>query len=228
MAFENLDAVYDCNCTGGNDSLGTNVVACMSDESDAVSCLEVKVGQGMKCESNHAVGAMSSVTLRLISESIMEDGFMRVSPYDTGNTIDDTNGVDTPDFTGGQTEDITISQAMLDDMDQSIFALRVWDDGDAAKIKMGEVEIEATIATIALIAESRDDDDNLVVSCGANLLRRTGSFPYTYTQIDSATTDGTLGTHTFDYEDDGAFYRIFYLKELTPDQWDMSDEVQGA
>ena len=34
--------------------------------------------------------------------------------------------------------------------------------------------------------------------------------------------------HSFQYEDDGEFYRIFYLKELSPDQWDMSDEVQGS
>jgi len=80
---------------------------------------------------------------------------------------------------------------------------------------------------LSLIAESRDDDDNLVVSCGANLLERTGSFPYTYTQIDSATTDGTLGTHTFLFLSTNNM-RIFYLKELTPDQWDMSDEVTGA
>ena len=228
MVFDNLDAAYDCNCDGGSDSLGNNVIGCMSDESDATSCLEVKASQGMKLESNHVPAAMSAVTLKLISESIMSQGTLRVSPYDTSSEILDTNGVTTAEWLGAQTEDITISSTMIDDMATDLFRLRVWEDGSGGKVKMGEVEIEATIATIALIAESRDDDDNLVVSCGANLMRKTGSFPYTYFQLDSATTDGTLGTHTFNYEDDGAQYVIIYLKELSPDQWDMSDEVQGS
>jgi len=230
MAFVDIDAAFDCNCDGGSDGTLADVTGCMTDDNEGTSCLEIKAAQGCKVESDHVPAAMSGVTLRLINESVMEGGALRVDPYDTTSEILGTNGLDTPSIDGGETNDITISEAMLDDMATDKFRVRVWDGAAAtgSKIKMAEIDIEFTVATIDLIAESRDDDDNLVVSCGANLFRRTGTFPYTYTQVDSATTHATLGTHTFSYEDDSAFYRIFYLKELSPDQWDMSDEVQGV
>ncbi len=79
-------------------------------------------------------------------------------------------------------------------------------------------------AFVFVPAESRDKNDIIVGSVGVVLFKKTGSFPYTYTQTDSATTDGTLGTHNFVVEVDGSVYVIFYLKELSPDEWDMSGE----
>lgn len=230
MTFVDVDAAFDCNCNGGSDGTLNDITTCMTDENESTNCLEIKAAQGLKIQTNHLPEVMSSVSLRLINESVMSQGTLRVSPYDTSSEILDTNGVTTPEISGAESNDISLGSSFLDDLEAAVnpAKIRVWENGSGAKIKMAEVDIEFTIATIDLIAESRDDDDNLVVSCGVNLLRRTGSFPYTYTQIDNATTHATLGTHTFQYEDDGAFYRIFYLKELSPDQWDMSDEVQGA
>jgi len=230
MVFVDVDAAFDCNCDGGADGSLIDLTTCFTDDVEDASCLEIKIGQGAKFESNHIPGAMSSVTLRLISESIMEGGELRLDPYDTATEVLTTNGIDTATWTGAQTIDTAIGSSMLGDMASDKFRVRAYDDGtvNAPKIKMAECDIEFTVALIDLIAESRDDDDNLVVSCGVNLFRRTGSFPYTYTQTDSGTTNGTTGLLTFQYEDDSAFYRIFYMKELTPDQWDMSDEVQGS
>jgi len=78
-----------------------------------------------------------------------------------------------------------------------------------------------------ITAESRDDDDAIVGSVGVVLLKRTGSFPYTYEQIDSGTTHASLGTHVFSVLGTD-WYRILYLKELAPDQWDISDEIQAV
>ena len=212
MAFVNFDNTWDCNCDGGNDGTLASV-GCNNDETGN-QCLEVKVGQGMKLETAHTSEALSEVTLRLMNESVMEDGALRISPYDTSTEILDTNGVDTPIITGAETNDVVITDNMMADMATgNPTNFRIWDGaGQAAKIKMAEVDIEFTLATIDLIAESRDDDDNIVGSVGVVLLQRSGSFPYFYTQVDSATTNGS-GLHTFSYEDAGAQMRIFYMKE---------------
>ena len=212
----------------GDDGTLTDKTACLTDDTSATSCVEVKVGIGIRAEWPHNPGAMSAATIRIGVNSIMNEGTIRLAPYLDFNSIDNTNGITTVNITGGGDVDTTITQAFLDDCLTSDFTFRMFENGSGAKIKTGELDVEATIATIDLIAESRDDDDNIVGSTGVNLIRRTGTFPYTYTQVDSATTHATLGTHTFSYEDDGAFYRIFYLKELSPDEWDMSAEVKGA
>jgi len=219
----------------GDDGTLLDKTACLSDASLSTSCVEVKAGQGIRAEWPHNPGAMSSVTLRIGIESLMAAGTARIAPYSDSNSIDDTNGKTTanidcdgvPVACPGSVDE-SLAQALIDDCLTSVFTFRMFENGSSAKIKTSELSIEATIATIDLIAESRDDDDNLVVSTGVVLFRRTGSFPYTYTQVDSATTNGTTGLHTFSYEDDSEFYRIFYMKELTPDQWDMSDEVKGV
>jgi len=215
----------------GDDGALTDKTACLSDGSNSTSCVEVKAAQGIRAEWPHVPGARSSVTLRIGLQSTIADGTNRIAPYSDSNSIDDTNGKTTVSLTDAGTPkdvDESLAQALIDDCLTSVFTFRQFENGSSAKSKVGELSIEATIATIDLIAESRDDDDVIVGSVGVVLLRRSGTFPYTYTQIDSATTHATLGTHTFQYEDDSAFYRIFYLKELSPDEWDMSDEVQGA
>ena len=230
MAFVDIDDAFDCNCDGGNDGTLGNLT-CLNDEVTNSSCHEVKITQGLKIHTNHVPEAMSALTYRLINESIMNQGTLRLSPYDTNTEILDTNGVTTSEILGAETNDIICGASFIDDMEAGVnpARIRIWENASGAKIKMAEVEIEVTVATIDLIAESRDDDDNLVVSCPVVLFTETGaSSPHTYVQIDSATTDGTTGLHTFSYEDDDEFKRIFYQKDLTPDQWDMSDAVKGT
>ena len=186
---------------------------------------EVKIDEkAIKFTKDSVAANMTSVTMNLCVQSIMTSGNNGIIAYTDANSVTETDTTTTSTLDVGDNEE-AILQATVDQIATTFYTVRQISEG--SKNKMGELEIEYTIPLIDIDITSRDDDDDVVASVGVVLFRRTGSFPYTYTQVDSATTNGS-GLHTFSYEDDSEFYRIFYLKESSPDEWDMSDEVQGA
>ncbi len=187
---------------------------------------EVKVDEKQWKFTKDSVAAnMTSVTMNLCVQSVMTSGVNHIIAYTDSNSVTETDRTTTSTLSAGDNFE-AIDQATVDLIGTTNYSVRCTSEG--SKNKFGSLEIQYTIPLIDIDLTSRDDDDDIVGSVGVVLFRRSGSFPYTYTQIDSATTHASLGTHTFSYEDDGAFYRIFYLKESSPDEWDMSDEVQGA
>lgn len=194
------------------------------------STQEVKIDEkGCKFEKDSAAAAMSSVTFRLCVESIMTAGDNSLYAYTDGNSVTTTaNETFGSDLSAGD-NDYSIAQAFLDEITVSsgFFTLRVV-SVDGSKNKIGSMEIEYTIPLIDIDGITKDDDDNLVTSRGVVLFRRTGgSSPYTWTQIDSATSNGTTGAYQFSYEDDGSEYRVF-AQNTDGTKSDITPEIQGV
>lgn len=233
MVFEvcsKADEVILSSETGSDGTL-TDETSCMSDSSLGSSCVEVKAGQGLRIEWPHTPGAMSAATIRIGVNSTMSDGTNRLAPYDTTTTIDNGNGVTTVTIEDGSTPynvDTSISAAFISDCLTSIFIYRQFENGTGAKIKTAEAEVEATIATIALTGVTKDDDDVIDDLMPLSLMRRTGgSAPYTWNTIATLTSTVTTGAYTFNYEDDGAQYRILG-QNTDGTESDITPEVQGA
>ncbi len=231
MAFEGIskgESVALASETGDDGALGDQT-ACLTDDSTGASCVEVKAGVGIRFEWPHNPGAMTSATLKIGVNSIMAAGTLRIAPYSDGNSIDNTNGKTTVSIGAGGDFDESLAQALVDDCLLTIFTLRLFENGSAAKIKVGELDVEATIATIDLTGVTKDKDGVALGSCGCNLLRRVGSFPYTFNFVDNLTSHATTGAYTFSYEDDSGNYMVYSVKDNTPHVFDATDHVlQGA
>lgn len=230
MAFVDIDK-GEQNTGGETADDGTLVdkTTCLTDDSSATSCVEVKAGVSIRFESNHVPAAMSAVTVRIGVESIMAAGTLTFSAYTDFNTITTTAQVTTVSITGGGDVDTVITQALLDEIGTSIFTLRLREAASGAKIKTGELDIEFTVATIALSGVTKDKDGAALGSCAVALFRRTGTFPYSYEFVEALTSNVTTGAYTFNYEDDGANYMVYSMKEDTPHVFDAGDNVlQGV
>lgn len=213
----------------GDDGTLTDKTPCLTDDSNGTSCVEIKAGQAIRAEWPHVPAAMTSVTLRIGVNSIMNAGTLRIAPYSDGNSIDNTNGKTTVSITGGGDYDEALAQALIDDCLTSIFTFRLFENGSGAKIKTAELDVEATIATIALSGITKDKDGVALGSCGVALFRRVGTFPYTYEFVDKLTSNSSTGAYTFNYEDDGATYMVYAVKDDTPHVFDATDHVlQGV
>lgn len=215
----------------GDDGALTDETSCMSDGSLATSCVEVKAAQALRIEWPHVPGAMSSGTIRIGVNSTMADGTNRLAPYSDSNSIDNTNGVTTATITDAAAPnnvDTVISASFISDCGTTVFTYRQFENGSGAKIKTAEAEVEATIATIALTGVTKDDDDVIDDLMPLTLLRRVGgSAPFNWETVDTLTSTVTTGAYTFNYEDDGAEYRVFG-QNTSGTESDITPEVQGS
>jgi len=216
----------------GQDGAKTGKTTCLTDDTSATSCVEVKSGQGIRAEWPHVPGAMSSVTLRIGVNSIMNAGTLRVAPYSDFDSINNTNGKTTASIDCAGTPascpgdvDESLAQALIDDCLTVIFTFRLFENGSGAKIKVGELDVEATITTITLSGVTKDDDDVIVGSVGCTTVRMTGSFPKLATTIDRQASNATTGAYSVSYEDDGEQYRVIGEKGA---ESDITPEVQGV
>lgn len=233
MVFEVIsqsDEVALSTETGSDGSL-QDVTSCMSDGSNSTSCVEVKAGQGIRSVWPHTPAAMSSTTLRIGVQSTMNDGTVRIAPYDAAGTIDNSNGKTTASITDTSTPkdvDESLSDTLVGDCLLAQFTFRMFENGSGAKIKTSEHELESTIATIALTGVTKDDDDVIDDLMPLVLWRRTGgSAPYDWLQIDKLTSTVTTGAYTFNYEDDSSQYRVMG-QNTSGTESDITPEVQGV
>lgn len=230
MVFEDIslgEQVLLSTETGPDGTL-TDKTACLTDDTNATSCVEVKAGQGIRAVWPHAPGAMSSSTLRIGVNAIMQSGPLRIAPYDTTTTIDNTNGKTTQSIGGGGDFDESLSNALIGDCLLAEFTFRLFENGEGSKIKTAELDIESTILTIAITGVTKDDDDVIDDLMPLVLWRRTGgSAPYDWIQVDKLTSAVTTGAYTFNYEDDGSQYRVMG-QNTDGTESDITPEVQGV
>lgn len=210
----------------GNDGTLADKTACLSDGSSATSCVEVKIGQGIRAEWSHAPAAMSSATIRIGVESIMNEGTLRVAPYTDSNSISDTNGATTGTITGGGDEDRTVTASFISDVGTTDFTFRVFENGSAAKIKTAELSVQATVATINLTGVTKDKDGVALGSVFVHLFRKvSGSGPWVWAYSDNQTSNASTGAYDFAYEDRGEEQMVVFFKDDTPHVMDCTDHV---
>jgi len=216
----------------GDDGTVVDATGCFGDASCGVSCQEVKVDEkGIKFIKDTDASAMSSVTVRVCVQSIMTAGDNSLYAYTDANSVTATNKVTFGSDLSTGDNDFTITQAFLDEIwggASHNFECRVVSDIDGSKNKIGEMSIEYTVPLIDITGVTKDDDDNIVDQMPLTLLRRSGgSAPYTWTTIDTLTSDVTTGAYTFSYEDDSSQYRVFG-QNTDGTQSDITPEVQGV
>lgn len=210
----------------GDDGTLTDKTGCLSDGSSASSCVEVKAGQGIRAEWPHVPAAMSSATIRIGVQSVMADGTNRLAPYSDFNSILDTNGVTTSNITGGGDVDTVISASFISDCGTTQFTFREFENGSGAKTKVGELNVQATIATIDLVGVTKDKDGVALGSCKCALFDVTSEGPpEVYSYVDSLTSNVTTGAYTFSYEDNSRNMMVYSEKDDTPHVFDATDNV---
>jgi hypothetical protein len=215
----------------GDDGTVVDATGCFGDASCGVSCQEVKVNEkGIKFIKDTDASLMSSVTLRICVQSIMTAGDNDIYAYTDANSVTATASVNLGSNLSVGDNDITITQAFLDEVwggASHNFECRIASDG-SSKNKIGELSIEYTVPLIDIIGVTKDDDDNIVDEMPLTLLERSGgSAPYTWTTKDTLTSDVTTGAYTFSYEDNSAQYRVLG-QNTDGTQSDITPEVQGV
>lgn len=227
MAFESVDKVDQVTLATetGDDGTLSDKTDCMTDDSSSVSCIEIKNGQGARVEVNHAAEALSSVTIREGVQSVMATGTNRIAPYTDSNSIDDTNGVTTASISGAGDEDTAVSAAFITDAEQGNgkFIFRIFEDGSGAKTKVGEIDIEMTIATVDYAGITKDKDDVIVGSVNLELFRVNGNLLEKTGQ--TVVSNASTGAYSFTVDDDGAEYRVYGIKGS---EWNVSDADVGV
>jgi len=211
----------------GDDGAHMDVTGCLSDGSSAVSCVEVKATQGIRAEWPHSPSVMSSATIRTGVESAMTSGTLRAAPYSDFNTINNTNGATTVSISAGGDVDTAISAAFIADSLAGLFTFRLFENGSGAKIKVGELSVEATIATAVVSGVTKDFEGNVLVSCGVHLFKKiSGAGPdYVFEFVDSQVSDGTTGAYSFTVDDDGSEYMVYAIKNDSPHVFDATNHV---
>ena len=213
----------------GDDSGLVDATACYSDASCGTSCQEVKVDEKqIKFEKDSAVANMTDLTLRVCVESIMTAGDNSFLAYTDSNSVTNTNKETFGSNLSTGDNDFVCAQAFIDEIGTTNLSVRFVSDIDGSKNKIGEMSLEYTVPLIDIDGITKDDDDNVVVSRGVVLFRRSGgSSPFTWTQIDSQTSNGTTGAYSFSYEDDGSEYRVF-AQNTDGTKSDITPEIQGV
>jgi hypothetical protein len=215
-----------------DDGTVTPATACFGDASCAISCQEVKINEkGIKFIKDSDASNMSAVTIRICVQSIMTAGDNDLLAYTDANSVTASNSVSLGSNLSVGDNDFTITQAFLDEIWLGVshnFELRVTSGSGGSKNKIGEMSIQYTIPLIDITGVTKDDDDNIVDEMPLTLLRRSGgSAPYTWTTLDTLTSDVTTGAYTFSYEDDSSQYRVFG-QNTDGTQSDITPEVQGV
>lgn len=205
---------------------GTLVDATSGFQDCGTSTQEVKVDEkGIKFEKDSPAANMTSVSLNLCVQSIMTGGNNGIIAYTDANSVTETNTHTTATLDVGDNI-FSLTQATVDEILTTFFTIRVISEG--SKNKMGEMEIEYTVPLIDIDGITKDEQDNIVVSVKLTLMVRSGgSAPYTWTTIDTVTSDGTTGVYQFSYEDGGAEYRVFG-QNTDGTESDITPEVQGV
>ena len=222
-----VQSVIITSNTGDDGALG-NLTSCMGDASCAVSCYEVKQStNAVKFEKDSVAVNMTSVTMRVCVQSIMTAGTNTFYAYTDANSVTATNHQEYGGNLSTGDNDLALSAAFVDEILTTNFTVRLISEF-GSKNKVGEMSVQYTIPLSDLDGITKDDDDNIVTSRGCVLMRRSGgSSPYTWTQIDSTTSNGTTGAYSFSYEDDGSEYRVF-AQNSDGTKSDITPEVQGV
>lgn len=147
MAFVSIDQGDQVTLATetGDDGTLADKTACLTDDSSATSCIEIKAGVGCRVEINIAPASIDQTgdqTIRIGVESIMTAGTLRIAPYSDANTIVNTNGVTTTSISAGGDVDTVVSDAFLDDLGDlgGKCAIRIFENASGGKIKTGEVD----------------------------------------------------------------------------------------
>jgi len=159
MAFVDIDLGESTSITGSetaDDQSLTDITTCLTDDSIAASCYEVKYdSMGPNWNSIRIeiaippgdVDTDATMQIRIGVESVMAAGKLTIAPYSDANTIDDSNAVISAEMAAGGNFDVDLTSDLIGDCADlgDKFALRIYSTtAEAAKIKVGEIDYDLT------------------------------------------------------------------------------------
>jgi hypothetical protein len=227
MAFVDIDQGEEVALATetGDDGALVDITACLTDDTSATSCVEVKAGQGLRIEvflDPATLDPAGTHTLRLGINQAMTTGTLRIAPYSDVDSIDDTNGITTAAILGAGDVDTVLDAAFiadLADLGGGRFAIRVFENGSLAKIKVGEadVEFEQILYTVAGVTRDRKTDP--LGSVEYQIYRRMSITPEVLALVASGVSNASTGAHSDDIP--RASYRIVTIKDVEPQVMDI-------
>lgn len=218
----------------GDDGTLTDKTACLTDDTSATSCVEVKAGIGIRFEINidpASIDQSQTMEIRIGVNSIMAAGTVRFAPYSDANSINNSNGITTgsidcaglPASCPGDVI-VALTGAFIDDavdLGGGVFAIRMFENGSGAKIKTGELDRDLTQRFFTIDGVTRDKAEAVKVSCEYLIQRRIAlGPPEVWTLSKSGVSNGTTGVFTEQVTN--GVYRVAYMKHETPETMDIS------
>lgn len=210
----------------GDDGTLTDKTACLTDDSSATSCVEIKSAVGIRFEINlppDSIDPGLARKIRIGVNSIMAADTLRLAPYSDANSINNTNGITTPSIDCAGTPascpgdvDIDLTTAFLDDAGDlgGKFAIRVFENGSGAKIKVGELDRDLTQLLFTVDGITRDKDEVVLTSARYIVQKRTATSPETWIEAASGISNATTGVYTEQLPK--ATYRVVSMKAGAP------------
>jgi hypothetical protein len=199
MAFVSIDQGDQVTLATetGTDGTLADKTACLTDDTTGSSCVEVKSGAGIRSEINlAALDTAATNTFRIGTNSIMSAGTLQIAPYTAATTIDNTNGVTSASISGSGDTDVVLTSAFIGDLADlgGFIAIRLFENGSGAKIKVGEIDVEFTEITGTLTATYKDDAGTGTSGVEFIAYKVTGTNPMTLATTAAASgTTGALG-----------------------------------
>lgn len=201
-------------------SLDVDVTVCMLNGTVAEDCDEWKEGTiNGKIFIDHAPASILTLKIRFYLNSIMAAGDSSVLPYTDTDSVDNTNEVISAYDSAGQWVEHDLSAALIAQLADlgSQCALR-WASNDAAKSKIGEVNIDITVFTFTFAGVTRDKDEAVLGSVEYTIFKRTGMAPEVWVVNKSGTSNGS-GVYTEELAT--GTYRIVAVKDVEPQVMDI-------
>jgi len=214
---------------GDDIALDVDVTTCMTNGTTGEDCDEWKEGTlNVRVEIDANPSAITALSIQFYLNSVMSAGNNTVVPYTDANSVSATYG-DEQDYSsaGSYIQHATLGSNFISELGDlgGYCAIRLASEG-AAKSKLGEVQIDATVTQETITGITKDTAGDALGSCKVSLFKITSEGPpETYEFIESTTSHVSTGAYTFTIDANSDKFMVYSEKDDSPHVFDATDNV---